>query len=131
MDAMLPFTHLVEAKNIGQDCTYFLQADLEQLSTAMADGAEIEVKAAVGLNVLVFRQWEEQIIESVEEQPLDRKKIESMPGITVYIVKNGDTLWDIARKFYTTVDEICNVNSLAEKEVKAGQPLILVKQVPQ
>lgn len=131
MDAMLPFTHLVEAKDIGQDCTYFLQADLEQLSTAMADGAEIEVKAAVGLNVLVFRQWEEQIIESVEEQPLDRKKIESMPGITVYIVKNGDTLWDIARKFYTTVDEICNVNSLAEKEVKAGQPLILVKQVPQ
>ena len=131
MDAMLPFTHLVEAKDIGQDCTYFLQADLEQLSTAMADGAEIEVKAAVGLNVLVFRQWEEQIIESVEEQPLDRKKIESMPGITVYIVKNGDTLWDIARKFYTTVDEICNVNNLAEKEVKAGQPLILVKQVPQ
>lgn len=131
MDAMLPFTHLVEAKDIGQDCTYFLQADLEQLSTAMADGAEIEVKAAVGLNVLVFRQWEEQIVESVEEQPLDRKKIESMPGITVYIVKNGDTLWDIARKFYTTVDEICNVNSLAEKEVKAGQPLILVKQVPQ
>ena len=97
----------------------------------MADGAEIEVKAAVGLNVLVFRQWEEQIVESVEEQPLDRKKIESMPGITVYIVKNGDTLWDIARKFYTTVDEICNVNSLAEKEVKAGQPLIMVKQVPQ
>ena len=130
MDAMLPFTHLIEAKDIGQDCTYFLKAELEQLSTAMADGAEIEVKAAVGLNVLVFRQWEEQVIESVEEQPLDRKKIENMPGITVYIVKTGDSLWDIARKFYTTVDEICSVNSLTEKEVKPGQPLILVKQVP-
>lgn len=130
MDAMLPFTHLIEAKDIGQDCTYFLQADLEQLSTAMADGDELEVKAAVGLNVLVFRQWEEQVIESVEEQPLDRKKIESMPGITVYIVKAGDSLWDIARKFYTTVDEICSVNSLTEKEIKPGQPLILVKQVP-
>ena len=29
-----------------------------------------------------------------------------MPGITVYIVKPGDTLWDIAKKFYTTVEEI-------------------------
>ena len=74
MDAMLPFTHLIEAEEIGKDCTYLLQADLEQLSTAMADGDEIEVKAAVGLNVLVFRQWEEQLIESVEEQPLDRKE---------------------------------------------------------
>ena len=98
------------------------------VSTAMADGDEIEVKAAVGLNVLVFRQWEEQLIESVEEQPLDRKKLESMPGITVYIVKAGDTLWDIAKKFYTTVDEISGVNSLTEKEVKPGQSLILVRQ---
>lgn len=58
MDAMLPFTHLIEAKGIGQDCTYFLQADLEQLSAAMADGDEIEVKVTAGLNALVFRQWE-------------------------------------------------------------------------
>lgn len=129
MDAMLPFTHLIEAGDIGQDCTYFLQADLEQLSTAMADGDEIEVKAAVGLNMLVFKQWEEEIIEAVEEQPLDRRKMDGMPGITVYIVKNGDTLWDIAKKFYTTEEEISSVNSLAEKEVKPGQPLILVKQV--
>ena len=51
-----------------------------------------------------------------------------MPGITVYIVKAGDTLWDIAKKFYTTVDEISGVNSLTEKEVKPGQSLILVRQ---
>ena len=69
-----------------------------------------------------------KVIESVEEQPLDRKKLESMPGITVYIVKAGDTLWDIAKKFYTTVDEISGVNSLTEKEVKPGQSLILVRQ---
>ena len=97
----------------------------------MADGDEIEIKVTAGLNALVLRQWEEQILESVEEKPLDRKKIESMPGITVYIVKAGDTLWDIARKFYTTVDEICNVNGLDEKDVEPGQQLILVKQVPE
>ena len=51
-----------------------------------------------------------------------------MPGIIVYIVKAGDTLWDIAKKFYTTVDEISGVNSLTEKEVKPGQSLILVRQ---
>lgn len=129
MEAMLPFTHLIEAKGITPDCTYFLQADLEQLSTTMADGDEIEVKAAVGLNVLVFRQWEEMLIDEVEEQPLDRKKIESMPGITVYMVKPEDTLWDIARQFYTTVEEICSMNGVTENEVRAGQPLILVKQV--
>lgn len=129
MEAMLPFTHLIEAKGVSPECTYFLQANLEQLSTTMADGDEMEVKAAVGLNVLVIRQWEEMLIEEIEEKPLDMKKIENMPGITVYMVKDGDTLWDIARQFYTTVDEICAINGMSEKEVQTGQPLLLVKQV--
>ena len=94
----------------------------------MADGDEIEVKAAVGLNVLVFRQWEEQLIESVEEQPLDRRNWKVCRELRSILLKAGDTLWDIAKKFYTTVDEISGVNSLTEKEVKPGQSLILVRQ---
>ncbi len=94
----------------------------------MADGDEIEVKASVGLNVLI-RQWEEMIIDHVEEKPLDMKKIQDMPGVTVYMVKPGDTLWDIARSFYTTVEEICTMNSLQEAEISPGQSLLLVKQV--
>ena len=77
----------------------------------------------------MFRQWEEQLIESVEEQPLDRKKLESMPGITVYMVKQGDTLWDIAKKFYTTMEEIISMNSLENDQLTLGQPLLLVKKV--
>ncbi|MDD7219276.1 MAG: DUF3794 domain-containing protein [Clostridia bacterium] len=129
MDAMIPFTHVVEAKGITPDCTYHLQADLEQLSTTMVDSNEIEVKAAVSLNALVLRQWDEFIIDQIEEQPLDMKKIEEMPGMTVYIVKPKDTLWDIAKRFYTTVDEITRVNELTDHNIRVGQPLLLVKQV--
>ena len=47
----------------------------------------------------------------------------------VVVVKHGDTLWDIARSFYTTVEEICTMNSLQEAEISPGQSLLLVKQV--
>ena len=57
------------------------------------------------------------------------KKIQSMPGITVYMVKPGDTMWDIARRFYTTVEEIEELNELSEEEIESGQPLLLVKKV--
>ena len=52
-----------------------------------------------------------------------------MPGITVYIMKPGDTLWNIAKKFYTTVDEIIQMNNLDGDEVSSGTPLLLVKKV--
>jgi hypothetical protein len=129
MEAMVPFTHVVEARDITQECSYHLQAELEQLSTTMADSNEIEVKAVVGLNVLVVRKQQMQIIEEVEEKPLDMQKIESMPGILVYMVKPKDTLWDIARRYYTTVEEIQALNELPDEEIHCGQPLLLVKKV--
>lgn len=129
METMIPFTHVAEARGITKECTYFLQTDMEQLSTTMVDSNELEVKATVGINVLVLNSREEMIIEKVEEQPLDRNKIQNMPGITVYMTGEGDTMWDIAKRFYTTVDEICRINELEGDEVKPGQPLLLVKKV--
>ena len=129
MEVMMPFSHVVEARGITEDSVYYFHTDLEQLSTSMVDSNEIEVRAAVSLNVLVIQCIEEKIIESVEEQPLDTEKIRSMPGITVYMVKQGDTLWDIAKKFYTTMEEIISMNSLENDQLTLGQPLLLVKKV--
>ena len=37
MESVLPFSHVVEARNINENCIYYLRTDLEQLSTSMAD----------------------------------------------------------------------------------------------
>lgn len=129
MEAMVPFTHVVEARGITPESTFFLQTDLEQLSTTMVDSNQIEVKAAVSLNALVLKCHREMIISKVDEQPLDMKKIQAMPGIIVYMVKPRDTMWDIAKRFYTTVEEVCALNELQDEEVVPGQPLLLVKKV--
>lgn len=129
METMIPFSHVIEARGITEESIYYLRTDLEQLSTTMVDSNEIEVKATVSLNVLVIRCQEELVIDQVQEKPLDMKKIRSMPGITVYMVKQGDSLWDIAKRFYTTVDEICGLNELKDDRIQPGQPLLLVKKV--
>ena len=129
VDGMIPFSHVIEANGIDQDSIFFLQTDLEQLSTSMIDSNEIEVKAVISLNVLALQCEKRLIISKVEEQPLDKEKIQAMPGITVYIVKNGDTMWDIAKRFYTTVEEICGLNELKDDKVTPGMPLLLVKKV--
>lgn len=129
MDAMIPFTHVVEARGITEECTFYLKTDMEQLSTTMVDSNEIEVKAVLSLNALVMKCETEIIIEKIETQPLDMKKIQAMPGVTVYMSKPEDTLWDIAKRFYTTVEEICKWNDMENEELKPCQPLLLVKKV--
>lgn len=129
MDAMIPFSHIVEAQGIGKECIYHLHTDLEQLSTTMIDSDEIEVKIVLNLNALVMKQRERPLIYEIEEQELDREKLQSMPGIVGYQVQPQDTMWDIAKKFYTTTEEIIRLNHLESEELHPFDTLILVKSV--
>ena len=129
METMIPFSHLIEAPGIYRDCTYHLRTDLEQLSTTMIDSDEIEVKIIINLNALVLKGTKTGIIRGIEEKELDREKLSSMPGIVGYQVQPGDTLWDIAKKFYTTIETIVQLNHLEDREIRPYDTLILMKKV--
>lgn len=46
-------------------------------------------------------------------------------GVTEYVVRSGDTLWLIARKYNTTVDAIKSLNGLTSDSLSIGQVLRL------
>ncbi|WP_230398347.1 DUF3794 and LysM peptidoglycan-binding domain-containing protein [Novisyntrophococcus fermenticellae] len=129
METAVPFTHMVEAPGISKDCKYHLRSDIEQLSTTMIDSNDIEVKAVLNLNAIVMRERPMAVVSEISEEPLDMEELRSMPGIVCYLVQDGDTLWDIAKRFYTTVDEIRALNELESDRVKPMDSLMLVKKV--
>jgi membrane-bound lytic murein transglycosylase D len=49
-----------------------------------------------------------------------------IPGSKTYIVQQGDTLWDISRKFEgLSIESIKNLNNLKDNKIKPGQTLII------
>ncbi len=44
---------------------------------------------------------------------------------TTYIVQKGDSLWSIANKFNTTVENLRNLNRLTSDTLQIGQELIV------
>lgn len=127
--AMIPFRYTADAPGIGEDSIYQLDTGLEQLSAMMLSTDTIEVKATVILDFLVLQPVSETVIESVSVEPLDVKKLQEMPGIVGYIVQPDDSLWTIAKKFHTTIDNVVAANSLPEEKVSAGDKLILMKEI--
>jgi LysM repeat protein len=57
------------------------------------------------------------------------EKLQAMPGIIGYVVKREDSLWNIAKKYYTTVDNLMAINELADDRIKEGDKLIIMKKV--
>lgn len=129
LSGVLPFSHKIEAPGITPDCIWHMECMLEQLNAVMTNSDEIEIKAVISLDALIMRQLEAEIITDVTVKPYDEEKIQALPGIVGYVVKPGDTLWKIAKNFYSTVDSIKTINELKDDKIHPGDRLVLMKKV--
>lgn len=127
--ASVPFQYLAEVPGIRLDSVYQLNTGLEQMSAVMAGSDLVEIRAVLSLDMLVLQPVARPVIVRALEQPLDLERLQALPGIAGYIAQPGDTLWDVAKRFHTTVAHVMEENGLAEEELKPGQRLLLVKEV--
>lgn len=123
------FIEEVEVKGIEASSIYDIKPSIDKLSVMMLDGQEIEIKAVINLNTIVFEQITERIITDIEVEELDAQKLQGMPGVIGYIAKDGDTLWGIAKANYTTREVIKNINNMEKDTVNKGDKLIIMKKV--
>ena len=105
----------------------WVHAEVEQLQVTMLDGEEMDVKAVLCFSTVVFKSVPVELISQVTVSELDSGKMSSLPGMVVYVVKDGDNLWNIGKKYYVPVDSLREMNSLDSDELKAGQKLLIVK----
>lgn len=126
---VIPFSQLVEVKGLGEQSTYRLRPSIEQIGVTMLDGREAEVRTTIGLDVIAFDKVEEPVITDIEVADFDMLKWQNMPGLVGYIVKEDDTLWDIAKRFCISTDSIIELNSLESERINPGDKLLLMKEL--
>lgn len=129
MRDVLPFHYLIEVPGISQNCRYHLQAGIDQMTTVMTDSTQVEVKAVINLNCIVFEQQQIQKMTEVAQEPLDMEALQESPGIIGYIAGEHDRLWDIAKENYTTISDIVSTNQLSSEQIKAGDKILIIKTV--
>lgn len=125
----IPFSHVIEVQGIHENSNYHISHCLEQLNAVMTGGDEIEIKATLILDTLVMNQIKEPIIKDIQVEPLSMEKIQAVPGLIGYLVKEDDTLWKIAKQYYTTVDHVKEMNDLTSDQIKKGDRLLIVKEM--
>lgn len=129
LKGVVPFSQTIEVKGMKPASTYDIKPNIDNLSVMMLDSDEIEVKASINLNTIVFDKIVEPIITDIEVTDLDLEKLQAMPGLIGYVVKPGDSLWKIAKKYYTTVDSIMKINNMEDDRIREGDKLIIMKKV--
>ncbi|MBQ2936571.1 MAG: DUF3794 domain-containing protein [Lachnospiraceae bacterium] len=129
MKENIPFSYMLEADGVDKDCTYVLRTDVEQITVLLLDGSEIDVKCVLFFGGNVYKNIKEKIVEEIEVAQLDSEKMAELPGIAVYMVRDGESLWDIGKRYYVPVSALMETNQLSSEEVKPGDRILIVKSL--
>ncbi|HVI40430.1 MAG TPA: SPOCS domain-containing protein, partial [Anaerovoracaceae bacterium] len=122
----IPFRSAMEIPGITPEMTASNDIVLKELWFDKINNKQIEVNAGILVNTAVSSQNKHQLVKNISflESPQDSN---ALPGIILYIARAGDTIWKIAKKYRTTIDEIKKVNDIeVGKEIKPGTKLLIV-----
>ena len=98
-----------------------------QSSDCKVEGGAINCNIDLKLDINLQQNTNLDIIDDISETEMEDIQDYS---VVIYIVKKGDTLWQIAKRFKSTVDDIVRVNGIEnQNKINEGEKLYIPKTV--
>ena len=119
----IPFTYNMDFAGINQNSKIETLVDIAMQDFVITDNGTIDVKVDIVFNISATKDAKINIIDDITE---DENRSMCTCSLVVYYVKSGDTLWKIAKRFGSTVDEIARINGIEnENKLNVGQQLFI------
>lgn len=124
----IPFRSFVTVPGCKGDMKPAVDVYIENMDFVMLTKNELEIKLGLSCLATVYEKISKGFIIKAEEVegliPIHKS------SITIYMVQQGDTLWKIAKRYYTTMENIISINELADADsLMPGMKLIIPKRM--
>lgn len=121
-----PIDYVVDVQGITETANCNVEPSIEQISAVPADGRQVDVKLIVCFKTTVYRRECAKLISDITE---DRSSVvgDELPGMALYVVKAGDSLWKIGKKYCVSIQKLKEYNQLTEDDIYPGQKLLVVR----
>ena len=113
-----------DISDIKEDSKVYIDIIGESLNV-MQNGMDIEVLLSLDVVSNIEDISNMSIIDKIEDMSLDLSNLDS---INLYIVRPGDSLWKIAKKYKTSIDKIVKINNIENPEkIDIGQKILVIR----
>lgn len=84
----------------------------------------VDLRFILGISLKLVKNDRVKLIKSMELCEKQGAADDGMRNYIIYFVQNGDTLWNIAKRYHTTVDDIVNNNDIPDRDkIMPGQKI--------
>lgn len=124
----IPFKTTVDVKGAKPDMAAKMEVNIEHISFDKISDKEMDLKIILNAEAKLSQKSSLELIQDVIEVDL-AESIKNMPTFTIYCIQKGDSLWKIAKKYVTTVENIVSVNNIEDpNNIKIGDKIIIPKK---
>ena len=123
----IPFQHIID--NIEDVENTNISPNIEMINQdyIVQNGGEVVSNIDLSVNTDLYRDTRLSVIDEIQE---NEEREEQDYSLIMYIVKKGDTLWEIAKRFGSTIEDIVRINGIEdENKIQIGQKLFIPKYV--
>lgn len=122
-----PLMFTMQLSNINPTTNISTDIEVRKDNFITGNNGKINADIELGFTAIATDYERINLINEIEKSEMSCDNSYSM---VIYFVKEGDTLWKIAKKFKTRVEDIVRLNNIEdENKIKVGQQLYIPKYV--
>lgn len=127
--ADLPFKSYVDIDGAQEGTIAEIKVELDNVKYSKTNSREVEVEMSLKNSIKVNRIRSISLVTNMEELDEDIDMLKQ-PSLTVYMVQPNETIWDIAKKFRTTIDDLVLTNDIISLDnIMPGEKIIIQKKI--
>lgn len=119
----LPFNYNMDCMGVTQSSQIETQISISAQDFIIMPDESIDIKIDLEFEINLSNN---QTINVIDEINIDENRNMENYSIIIYFVKPGDTLWNIAKRFRSTVENITMINNIEdENKINIGDQLFI------
>jgi len=126
IDKAIPFNVSKEISGINNDVRCEADISVESIDYSMRKDGVLDIESQLEISLLVFMKNSFYVIDEINVN-YDSEHTDKKSKVVLYYADKGEELWDIAKKYLTSVEIIKRDNQLEENVVNTDR-MILVSQ---
>lgn len=119
----VPFNYSINNDNINEFTTLDTNIEVKENNFVVLNDGAVDAKIELQFGLAISKNEKINVIDNIEVE--DKKDCNGY-SMVIYFVKPKDTLWEIAKKFDSTIEEIAKVNEIEDpNKIMPGQQLFI------
>lgn len=106
----LSYTHTINSDRISRNSNIMTSVEIQSKDFICMPDSTVDVNVTLEFNVDICTINSVNIVNNIKSD--SDKKICNPNSLVIYFVKEGDTLWKIAKANNSTIDEIAKINNI-------------------